>query len=148
MEDNIKNNKKKAGHLVIYVIFLFLMIAIPPFAYGAIVRISWEESREPGVAGYSVYYGTSSMTYTQSLDIGSCIDNIEIGDLDEGYTYYFAVTAYDSGGNESAYSEEVSVFIPGEDSPTDDPSLPLSAASGGGEGGGCFISTAGIRTSS
>ena len=132
-ENNMKNNKKKAGHLVIYVIFLFLMIANPPFAYGAIVRISWEESTEPGVAGYSVYYGTSSMTYTQSLDIGSCIDNIEIGDLDEGYTYYFAVTAYDSGGNESAYSEEVSVFIPDE-----------NLSSGGGDGGGCFISTAGI----
>ena len=143
MEDNIKNNKKKANYLEIYVIFLFLMIAIPPLAYGAIVRISWEGSTEPGVAGYSVYYGTSSMTYTQSLDVGSCINSIEIGDLDEGYTYYFSVTAYDSGGNESTYSEEVSVFIPGEDTPTEDPSVPLNAASGGG-GGGCFISTAGI----
>jgi len=53
------------------------------------------------------------------------------------------VTAYDIQGNESTYSEEVSVFIPGEDTPTEDPSVPLNAASGGG-GGGCFISTAGI----
>jgi len=133
----------KTKYLKAFFICISLMIVIPVCVYGAIVRVSWEEDMGTDVAGYSVYYGTSSMTYTQSLDVGSCTDSIEIGDLDEGYTYYFAVTAYDSGGNESNYSEEVSVFIPGEDYPTDDPSLPLSLTSGGG-GGGCFISTAGI----
>jgi hypothetical protein len=29
-----------------------------------------------------------------------------------GQTYYFAVTAYDAAGNESAFSDEVSKLIP------------------------------------
>ena len=131
---------KETKYLKASFICIFLMVVIPAWVYGAIVRVSWEEDVGSDVAGYSVYYGTSSMTYTQSLDVGSGINSIEIGDLDEGYPYYFAVTAYDSEGNESAYSEEVSVFIPGEDTPAEDPSLSLGAAGGGG----CFISTAGI----
>jgi PKD repeat protein len=35
----------------------------------------------------------------------------EVCDLTEGLTYYFAVTAYDTSGNESVYSDEVSKII-------------------------------------
>jgi hypothetical protein len=48
--------------------------------------------------------------------------------------YYFAVTAYDIDGNESAYSAEI---IYGNSSSTE----PAESGSGGG-GGGCFISAA------
>jgi hypothetical protein len=57
------------------------------------------------LAGYKVYYGTSYGTYSQSIDIGSYTGAV-INDLSSG-TWCFAVTAYDTSGNESDYSSEV-----------------------------------------
>ncbi len=56
------------------------------------------------LAGYKVYYGTSSGDYTVSVDIGNSTGAI-ISSLEPG-TWCFAVTAYDTSGNESDYSEE------------------------------------------
>jgi hypothetical protein len=61
------------------------------------------------LACYKIYYGTSSRNYTFSLDVGKAttfkIDNLSPG------TYYFSVAAYDTSGNESGYSNEVSKTI-------------------------------------
>lgn len=62
------------------------------------------------VAGYRVYYGTSSGNYTSSVDIGLANAAV-IESLTPGTTYYFVVTVYDTSGNESAYSSEVSKTI-------------------------------------
>lgn len=61
------------------------------------------------LAGYKVYYGNSSTNYTNSVDIGN-FTSATINDLSSG-TWYFAVTAYDASGNESSYSNEVSLII-------------------------------------
>jgi hypothetical protein len=61
------------------------------------------------LGGYKVYYGTSSGNYTVSLDVGN-VTTYKIDNLTPG-TYYFAVTAYDTSGNESGYSNEVSKTI-------------------------------------
>lgn len=66
------------------------------------------------MAGYKVYYGTASRSYSGIIPVGlntSC----QISDLETGYEYFFAVTAYDTAGNESQFSEEVSVFIAAND---------------------------------
>ena len=57
------------------------------------------------LAGYKVYYGNSSGSYSNVIDVGS-FTNAEIDDLAPG-TYYLAVTAYDIFGNESNFSEEI-----------------------------------------
>ena len=44
-----------------------------------------------------------------------------------GVTYYFAVTAYDSAGNQSAYSEEVTAIINGGNGDTDPPDDTVAA---------------------
>ena len=62
------------------------------------------------LAGYSIYYGTSSGSYSQNIDVGDTTTYIVAG-LTEGLTYYFAVTAYDTSMNESDYSNEVSKTI-------------------------------------
>jgi fibronectin type 3 domain-containing protein len=63
------------------------------------------------VAGYRVYWGTSSGSYSQShgagINTGSATSYTVTG-LTVGRTYYFAVTAYDAVGNESAFSGEAS----------------------------------------
>lgn len=62
------------------------------------------------LAGYRVYYGTSSGNYTSFVDIG--LSNTAVIDsLTPGATYYFVITTYDTSGNESAFSNEVSKTI-------------------------------------
>ena len=64
--------------------------------------------------GYKLYYGPSSGNYTGSIDVGDTT-SVEIATIiDSIYdslptpgTVCFAVTAYDTLGNESAYSNEV-----------------------------------------
>jgi hypothetical protein len=66
------------------------------------------------VAGYRVYYGTTSGNYLQSrgsgVNTGSATKFTATG-LARGQTYYFAVTAYDVAGNESGFSAEVSKVV-------------------------------------
>jgi len=41
--------------------------------------------------------------------------------LEEGPTYYFAATAYDTSGTESGYSSQVMYSVPGENGATQQP---------------------------
>lgn len=69
------------------------------------------------LAGYRLYYKKAkndSYSSTDAVDVGDVI-KIGINDvsaISSGTTYYFTVTAYDTSGNESDYSNEVSVKIP------------------------------------
>ncbi len=74
--------------------------------------ISWiapitntDDSILEDLAGYKLYYGTSSGSYTISVDVGNVESSLVMG-LTSGTTYYFAVTAYNQIGNESGYSNE------------------------------------------
>ena len=58
------------------------------------------------LAGFRVYYGTSSESYSSSVDVGN-VASCYVTGLGTGDTYYFAITAYDLIGNESGYSNEL-----------------------------------------
>ena len=88
--------------LVCASIFLF-----SPIGYTAQVTLVWEPVNHPDLVGYKIYQGNSSLNYDFPTDAGNWT-SCTIGDLLEGETYYFAVTAYDINGNESDYSNEVS----------------------------------------
>ncbi len=66
---------------------------------------------DPDRAGYRVYYGTASGSYSQvrgaGLNAGTAATYVVNG-LQAGQRYYFAITSYDAAGNESSYSAEVS----------------------------------------
>ena len=100
------------------------------------ISLEWDANGEPDLDGYRVYYGTSSGNYTASVDIGNNTHCV-ISNLEQGVTYYFAATAYDSEGNESGFSDEIVYAVPAAVSPS-----PGSSSDGGGSGGGCFIATA------
>ncbi|MEW6324490.1 MAG: fibronectin type III domain-containing protein, partial [Nitrospirota bacterium] len=74
------------------------------------MTVSWDANTESDLAGYKVHYGISSRVYTQSINAGNVTTRVVSG-LSAGITYYFAVTAYDTSGNESGYSAEVSKTI-------------------------------------
>ena len=61
--------------------------------------------------GYRVYWGTATRTYGTSAQVGATT-GYTIDKLEPGRTYYFAVTAYDATGAESAFSAEASKAIP------------------------------------
>jgi hypothetical protein len=57
------------------------------------------------LGGFNVYYGTSSASYTNSVNVGNATGAV-INDLYFG-RWCFAVTAYDNAGNESDRSAKV-----------------------------------------
>lgn len=88
-----------------------ISMASSPAATAAEVTLAWDPNADKNVAGYNLYYGSASRSYPHSTDVGNVtISTIE--QLQEGRTYYFAVTAYDTGGNESAFSNEISYTVP------------------------------------
>ena len=92
-------------------IILSTALTINTFAWAGTATVSWDPNAEPDLAGYKAYYGTSSRNYSQSIDMGNVI-NYTVSGLAEGQTYYFTVTAYNSSGLESDYSNEVSKIVP------------------------------------
>jgi fibronectin type 3 domain-containing protein len=70
------------------------------------------------IAGYKLHYGPSSRRYEVAIDVGHHTAYRLTG-LADGQRYYVAVTVYDTEGNESAFSNEVSTI----------PSAPPSPAS-------------------
>ena len=73
------------------------------------VKLAWDAASWSGVAGYKVHYGAGSRTYKTSIDVVN-VTSYTITGLTDG-TYYFAVTAYDTSGDETGYSNEVSTSI-------------------------------------
>ncbi len=93
-------------------VLLFLLI-IPGTLFASTLRISWNNNTEADLCGYRVYYGTISGQYGKVLDVGEAVC-VDIEGLPADTVYFFAITAYDFSGNESGFSREVSVLIPGD----------------------------------
>ena len=72
--------------------------------------LSWDPNSEANLAGYHVYQGTTSGSYGLAVDAGNTTI-YTAQNLQAGLTYYWATTAYDSSGNESPPSNEVSLLI-------------------------------------
>ncbi|TMQ27487.1 MAG: fibronectin type III domain-containing protein [Nitrospirae bacterium] len=82
----------------------------PPSPSQGSVTLTWTANREPDIAGYKVYVGTASGTYSfpgSAFVIGK-VTSYTVSNLPMGQTYFFAISAYDSAGNESLLSAEVS----------------------------------------
>ena len=75
------------------------------------VTLAWDANVEPDIAGYKVYYGTTSRMYPFPVDAGN-LTTQSVSNLQEGLTYYFAATAYNTEGLESDFSTEISHTVP------------------------------------
>jgi len=77
--------------------------------------LSWSANTESDLSGYRVYYGTAPGTYIQGAAQGvnaGRVTSFIVNGLTSGRRYYFAVTAYDTSGNESPFSVEQFKDIP------------------------------------
>jgi hypothetical protein len=108
-------------------LFLILSMSIS-VVHGGSASLSWVAPTENAdgspltdLAGYRVWYGSMSGHYDRVLDVGPTT-RATISNLPPGQQFFFAATAYDTSGNESTYSNEVSKLIeadePGEQDTT------------------------------
>ena len=77
------------------------------------VALNWNPSISSGIFGYNVYRGTGpggpyTKVNSQVIASTSYTDTA----IQSGQTYYYVVTAMDSGSQESVYSNEVAAPIP------------------------------------
>ena len=91
---------------------ILAILAIAGIAQAATVQVTWNPNTEPDLAGYKIYYGTASGVYGDPIDVGNVTGHVMEITPQHGATYYFALTAYDTSGNESGYSDEATCFIP------------------------------------
>ncbi len=121
--------------LVFSLFFIFCLLNANS-AFAGSATLSWtppttnvDSTPLTDLAGFKIYYGTSSGYYTQSIDINNtATTTYQVNNLTDGTTYYFSVTAYDTSNNESGYSNEACRTI--------GTTTCNSSTNGGGGGGG------------
>ena len=74
--------------------------------------LSWDASAGPDLAGYKIYQATAPGAFGAPLaTVTIDLTTYTVTSLESGSTYFFAVTAYNSDGSESSFSNEVSKSI-------------------------------------
>jgi hypothetical protein len=109
----LNNNVPCAGLWVSALVFVCLLSSFEHAAFAQTAMLSWtapanntDGSTPADLSGYKVYFGTSSGTYGAPINVGN-VTSYTVTGLGSG-TYYFAVTAYNTSGDESGFSNEVS----------------------------------------
>jgi hypothetical protein len=80
-------------------------------ARGGSLHLIWNASLDPSAVGYTLYHGLNSGAYIWSMNVGSNLTGTVTG-LTPGLTYYFAVTAYNSNGLQSLFSNQLTNRLP------------------------------------
>jgi len=106
-----------------------LLVLLPAMAFCEIVTLAWDANTESDLKGYTLYYGTASGNYTSIIDVGNNTE-YTTPDLQDGLTYYFAVTAYNDADHESGYSVELPYTVSSPNKNPTTPTIPNSPSSG------------------
>ncbi len=100
--------RSKVSRFEIWIIFfVFVFSGVNTLLKAESLRLLWDKNSESDLKGYKIYYGTAAGNYSKTVDVGK-IATYTVNNLNASTTYYFVLTAYDSAGNESQYSKEVS----------------------------------------
>ncbi|NGZ98788.1 MAG: hypothetical protein CV089_22195 [Nitrospira sp. WS110] len=79
----------------------------------ATATLSWDASVGLDVAGYKIYQATASGAFGAPVaTVTMNVTSHTVTGLESGNTYFFVVTAYNSDGTESSFSNEASKSIP------------------------------------
>lgn len=79
-------------------------------SYLGAMTITWQANTDRDLAGYRIYCGTASGVYASPTQVGK-VTMYRFTEVKAG-TWYCAVTAFDTTGNESGFSQEVSKVLP------------------------------------
>jgi type IV pilus assembly protein PilY1 len=92
---------------ILIIIFSIFTLIFSQSAWAAQIKLAWDANTESDLGGYKIYYGTSSKSYGNSIDVEN-VTTFTLTGLTQGQSYFIVVTAYDTSNNESGYSNEVS----------------------------------------
>ena len=131
-------------------------------ALSADLTIAWDPNSEPDVSAYGIFIRKGAegppydfLGYVALNEIDPANPSFVVTGLEEGAIYYVVVTALDTEGLESVYSNSACARIQGTAQPCTDSGggdtpptggggsgggSSSGSSSGGGGGGGCFIS--------
>jgi hypothetical protein len=93
------------------VLLALVFMQFPALAATTSVTLAWNSSTDSTIAGYNIYYGGASHTYTNKISVGKAT-SVTISGLVQGETYYFAATTYSASGLESPFSGELAYLVP------------------------------------
>lgn len=88
---------------------LLLVVAEMMSLMAADVSVQWDRNTETNIT-YRLYWGGASRDYTNFVQTANT--TVTISNLNDGVVYFAAVTARDTNGLESSFSEEVSFVKP------------------------------------
>lgn len=109
----------KKNLLMMIILLLLLISPFPTFAYR--ITVQWDANTEADLEGYNVYIwsvdGNKQLIFCQ--EVGTWSENNEViyyipYEFQKGVTYNIAVTAYDTNGLESEYSNTLIIYRSGE----------------------------------
>ena len=144
---------------------LFALCALPlTVADAAQVTLGWDSNTEPDLEGYVIYRNVGSpgppYDYSDTLPEDDLANPLQpkatLTGLQEGKEYYIALTAYNTDGVESSFSNDVCVEVVNGAVEACTASYTSSAStasssggnsSGGGGSSSCFISTSSPESS-
>jgi concanavalin A-like lectin/glucanase superfamily protein/Big-like domain-containing protein len=109
-------------------------------AFAANVNLAWDPKTDSGLAGYKVYYGTSSRSYGTPINVGN-VTTYSVTGLNSG-TYYFTVTAYYTSGSETGFSNEVSTTVTSVTPDSTPPTITLTSPGNGSSSSGTITVSA------
>ena len=95
--------------VILSIMALVLLVAGPAFA--ADVTLNWDPNTEADLAGSRLYQKADSATppFVKVQKIPKGTTTASVTGLDPAHSYSFAVTAYNTAGMESAYSNIVTI---------------------------------------
>ena len=128
--------------LLVCLSFMMILSVLPAAAFAGQVTLTWDAptTNADGTplsnfnGAYRIYYGTSTGNYTQTTNLTNTnsVVTCPVTNLTDNQAYYFVVTAVNTLGNESQYSNEVSKSAqPAATADTTAPTVSLSAPANG-----------------
>jgi hypothetical protein len=137
----------------------FLSPVFPSLCLAKNITLGWDANPEPDLEGYVIYRNIESpgppFKYTDELpedELKNPLNpQVTITGLNEHTQYYISVTAYDTQGNESYFSDQLCVEIVDSliescgvilNTPSSSSESSGSGSGGGSGGAACFISSA------
>ncbi|MBN2000073.1 T9SS type A sorting domain-containing protein [candidate division KSB1 bacterium] len=106
--------------IICFLIFLFLVSGV----HSSGIRLTWNSNSEPDLAGYRIYYGSSSGQYSHKLIVTE-EPTVVVPNLFDNVEYFIAVTAFDTADNESPFSTELNFVLGDTTAPTIVSLIPL-----------------------